>query len=207
MKISLNNPINKIQKTEKGYLVNGVKENFLVKKIVICAGKGVEKFSDTKIKTSYAPIAVVEGLNDDAISFVEECRIAENLENLKVVVHDVTKLLDFNSEFDLIYSNLVLQFFDLNQLGAIFDNINKIMQKNSLFLFSTKKPGDKYHNFGTKINDDTFEYNRIKRYFFDQDSLRTLLEKNFKILIFDSAQHENLDKSVSKWWKILVQKK
>ena len=115
--------------------------------------------------------------------------------------------MNFNSEFDLIYSNLVLQFCDLNQLGAIFDNINKIMQKNSLFLFSTKKPGDKYHNFGTKINDDTFEYNRIKRYFFDQDSLRPLLEKNFKILIFDSAQHENLDKSVSKWWKILVQKK
>ena len=146
-------------------------------------------------------------ISQDAISFVEECRIAENLGNLKVVVHDVTKPLDFNSEFDLIYSNLALQFFDLNQLGAIFDNINKIMQKNSLFLFSTKKPGDKYHNFGTKIDDDTFEYNRIKRYFFDQDSLRALLEKNFKILIFDSAQHENLDKSVSKWWKILVQKK
>jgi len=146
-------------------------------------------------------------ISQDAISFVEECRIAENLGNLKVVVHDITKPLDFNSEFDLIYSNLALQFFDLKQLGAIFDNINKIMQKNTLFLFSTKKSGDKYHNFGTKINDDTFEYNRIKRYFFDQDSLRALLEKNFKILIFDSAQHENLDKSVSKWWKILVQKK
>ena len=63
-------------------------------------------------------------ISQDAISFVEECRIAENLGNLKVVVHDVTKPLDFNSEFDLIYSNLALQFFDLNQLGAIFDNIN-----------------------------------------------------------------------------------
>ena len=41
----------------------------------------------------------------------------------------------------------------------------------------------------------------------DQDSLRDLLEKKFKTLIFDSAQHENPDKSVSKWWKILVQKK
>ena len=146
-------------------------------------------------------------ISQDAISFVEECCKAENLQNLKVIVHDVIKPFDFNPEFDLIYSNLALQFFDLNQLETIFNNINKILQKNSLFLFSTKKPGDKYHNFGTKINDHTFEYNRIKRYFFDQNSLRVLLEKNFKILIFDFDQHENPDKSVSKWWKILVQKK
>lgn len=71
MELSLNNPIKKIKKTDNGYLVSGEKENFLVQKIAVCAGKGVEEFSDTKIKTSYAPIAVVDGLKDDAISFVE----------------------------------------------------------------------------------------------------------------------------------------
>jgi len=71
MEVSLNNPIKNYQKTENGYIINGNKENFLVKKIAICAGKGVENFSETKVKTSYAPIAVVEGLDDNSISFVE----------------------------------------------------------------------------------------------------------------------------------------
>ena len=145
-------------------------------------------------------------LSQDAVSFVEECRKAENIQNLKVIVHDLMKPLDFNSKFDLIYSNLSLQFFDLNQLETIFDNISKIMQKNSLFLFSTKKHGDKYDNFGIKINENVFEYKGIKRYFFDQDSIRSILEKKFKILIFDSDKHKNLDNTVSVWWKILVKK-
>lgn len=143
-------------------------------------------------------------ISQDAISFVEECRIAENLGNLKVVVHDVIKPLDFNSEFDLIYSNLALQFFDLNQLGAIFDNINKIMQKNSLFLFSTKKSGDKYHNFGTKISNHAFEYKGITRFFFEKSELEKLLSEYFVVEIFETEQHVNLDKSVSVWWKILL---
>lgn len=145
-------------------------------------------------------------ISHDAISFVEERIKTENLQNLKVVVHDLMKPMNFNLEFDLIYSNLALQFFDLNQLDIIFDNINKIMQKNSFFLFSTKKHGDKYDNFGTKVNQNAFEYKGITRYFFDQDSLTSLLEKKFKILIFESEKHENLDKTVSKWWKVLVQK-
>ena len=145
-------------------------------------------------------------LSQDAVTFVEDCCKAENIQNLKVIVHDLTKPLNFDSKFDLIYSNLALQFFDLNQLEVIFHNISKIMHENSLFLFSTKKHGDKYDDFGTKINENVFEYKGIKRYFFDQDSLRSILEKKFKILIFDSDKHENLDNTVSIWWKILVKK-
>lgn len=71
MNVSLNNPIKNYKKTENGYIINGEKESFLVNKIAVCAGKGVESFSETKVKTSYAPIAVVEGLDENALSFVE----------------------------------------------------------------------------------------------------------------------------------------
>lgn len=34
-----------------------------------------------------------------------------------------------------------------------------------MLLFSTKKKGDKYYEFGNKINENAFEYSGITRYF------------------------------------------
>ena len=93
-------------------------------------------------------------ISKKAIDFVTEIKKQENLDNLKLFIHDVRKPFDFSdTDFDLVYSNLALQFFDIRQLSNIFSNIKKIMKKNSFFLFSTKKPGDKYFNFGQKISE------------------------------------------------------
>ena len=81
------------------------------------------------------------------------------------------------------------------------------MKPKSKFLFSTKKEGDKYHNFGKKINDNIFENEGIIRYFFSSDQLKQLLSPYFNILEFESDKHTNLDSTVSVWWKILVEKK
>jgi len=107
--------------------------------------------------------------------------------------------------FDLVYSNLALQFFNLEQLTNIFSNIKKVMKKNSFLLFSTKKSGDKYFNFGQKLSQNSFEYGGITRYFYEKKLIEKILkEQNFTILNFEDEKHTNPDQTISVWWKILV---
>ena len=106
----------------------------------------------------------------------------------------------------MVYSNLSLQFFDLSQLSKIFSNIADIMLPDSFFLFSTKKAGDKYYNFGNKISDSAFESKGVIRFFFTKSELESLLENFFTIISFEEDKHVNLDNTVSVWWKILVKK-
>jgi hypothetical protein len=80
--ISLNNKVKKIDKQNKGYIVEGENECFQVDKIAICAGSGITKFTDAKIKTSYAPIAVVEGISHNTNSFVELDYFPKNCINI-----------------------------------------------------------------------------------------------------------------------------
>ena len=123
-------------------------------------------------------------------------------------MHDTQKVLNVNnSKFDLIYSNLALQFFNIAELEKIFLNIYELMKDNSYFLFSTKKFGDKYYNFGNKISDNAFEYKKIIRYFFEKHELESILKEKFQIISFDESTHVNQDSTKSVWWRILVKKK
>ena len=146
-------------------------------------------------------------ISENAIKFVNHTKQILNLTNLHAFVHDVEKPLPYEPEyFDFVYSNLALQFFDLNLLDTIFKNTAKLMKKDSLFLFSTKKKGDKYYQFGKKISDNAFDNQGIIRYFFDSDVLIETLSNYFETVQIDSDSHTNLDSTVSVWWKILVKK-
>jgi len=146
-------------------------------------------------------------ISENAIKFVKKIRNETDLQNLKLFVHDVKKTFDFiNGTFDLVYSNLALQFFELSQLNNIFSNISNLMSDKSLFLFSTKKPGDKYYNFGNKISDNAFEYKGITRFFFEKCQLEEILRNHFTIISLEDDNHVNQDGTESVWWKILVKK-
>ena len=73
------------------------------------------------------------------------------------------------------------------------------MKDNSILLFSTKKKGDKYYEFGNKINENAFEYSGMTRYFFEKLTFENILKEHFKILEFNEDNHKNLDSSVSVW--------
>lgn len=147
-------------------------------------------------------------ISPKAIEFVNKIKEQLRLKNLTTSIHDIEQPLEFNHDyFDLVYSNLALHFFDIDKLNFIFNNIAKVLKKNSHFLFSTKKVGDKYHNFGNKINENAYEHKGIIRYFYGARDLQNLISEKFDILQFDADKHSNLDASVSVWWKILAQKK
>ena len=146
-------------------------------------------------------------ISQNAIDHLTKIKNEMNLSKLTPFVHDVKISLSKNNKiYDFIYSNLALQFFEINELDLIFKNISDLMKPSSLFLFSTKKAGDKYHNFGEKISDVSFAHKNVIRFFYDQEILEKILSKYFKIMSFDSLKHTNLDNSVSMWWKIQVQK-
>ena len=105
-------------------------------------------------------------ISKKAIEHIIKTKERLNLNHISATTHDIEKPFPFpENSFDFIYSNLALQFFNTFKLDKIFSNIVKIMKKDSLFLFSTKKEGDKYYQFGNKINEYAFEYKGITRYF------------------------------------------
>ena len=146
-------------------------------------------------------------ISPNAISFINKIKHEEKLENLNVFVHDATKPLKPDTEYNFAYSNLALQFFDLNNLEKVFENVANVLKEESQFLLSTKKKGDKYYQFGKKISENAFENKGVIRYFFEKEELQKILENRFEIINFDADKHVNLDSTVSEWWKVLVKKK
>lgn len=146
-------------------------------------------------------------ISPNAIQSILSVKEELNLKKLNVFEHNVINPLTFPDEhFDFVYSNLALQFFELNSLSKILKNISQVMKKNSSFLLSTKKEGDKYYKTGTKINDYAYEYKGITRYFHPLEDLKSIISEQFDIVNIESDRHENLDSSVSVWWKILLEK-
>jgi len=147
-------------------------------------------------------------ISENAINFLNQTKESFNLKNLNAIVHDVKQTFPHNGDyFDFVYSNLALQFFDIDTLERIFENIQRVMKDDATILFSTKKKGDKYYDFGTKINEYAFEHKGITRYFYDKHLLEEVLKKKFEILIFSDDLHENPNMTTSVWWKILLKKK
>jgi SAM-dependent methyltransferase len=147
-------------------------------------------------------------LSENAVNYVNKAKNIFGLDNLNVFVHDATKELNYpNGHFDFIYSNLALQFFELDAFSNILSNISQIMKNNSKFLLSTKKEGDKYYQTGKKISDFAYENKGIIRYFYPIETLEKIFNKFFNIISIEHDSHKNLDSTVSVWWKILLEKR
>lgn len=71
LEIFTNNELLNVKNTGSDVLANCSKGTFVGKNMVICVGAELEKFSDLKIKKTYAPIAVVKNVKPDSESFVE----------------------------------------------------------------------------------------------------------------------------------------
>jgi len=142
----------------------------------------------------------------EAIHFVSESAKHRNLLNIKSIVHDLRKNFIFNEKFDLLYSNLALQFFNENELEEIFNKIHHSLVDEGQFIFSTKKPGDKYYGTGIKISENAYKSSDITRYFFDKNEIQGMLENKFKVNVFGHERHQNPDLTESVWWYVFCTK-
>jgi cyclopropane fatty-acyl-phospholipid synthase-like methyltransferase len=141
-----------------------------------------------------------------AIQFIKNLSIEKKLSNLTTFELDMLKEFPVQEKFDCVYSNLALQFFDKNDLKSIFNRISKCLGENGLFIFSTKKPGDKYHEVGEKMGENAFKSKEVTRYFFEKNDLVQLVSDIFDIEVIDEKSHVNPDKTVSAWWYLITKK-
>ncbi len=71
LEVFTNNELLEIKNSNNFIIANCSNENFQGKRMAVCLGGDMEKFSDLKINKSYAPIAVVKNIKKDTESFVE----------------------------------------------------------------------------------------------------------------------------------------
>jgi len=71
LEIFTNNELLKIENSSDNVMAHCSNGNFQAKNMAVCLGGEIEKFSDLKIKKSYAPIAVVKNIKANTKSFVE----------------------------------------------------------------------------------------------------------------------------------------
>jgi hypothetical protein len=82
LELSLDNPVIRIENHNGKKVVVCDKSTFKASNVALCAGKNIADFIDVGVKTSYAPIGVVKGLEESAKSFVELDYFPKNCINL-----------------------------------------------------------------------------------------------------------------------------
>lgn len=82
LKISVNNEFINYSKECNNIVVNGKRESFKVKNIVFSNGENIASQINSRVKVSYAPMAVIKNVPKDAHSFVELDYYPQNCINL-----------------------------------------------------------------------------------------------------------------------------
>ena len=207
LEVFTNNELKEIKNSNSDIIANCSNGNFQAKNMAICLGGSIEKFSDIKIKKSYAPIAVVKNIKEDTESFVELDCFKKNCINI------VTKGKSFGlvGGISLSDKNDVQEYFNfmINEHKKINPQIevlekyvgikNEISQKseNRNYLFHINKskeyknvwsviPGKFTLAFSMAPEFYRIVYNKNPRKFFDTTSNT----EKFSHLIADTVWEE-----------------
>ena len=126
LEIFTNNELLEVKKSGSNVLANCSNGTFQAKNMAICVGAEIEKFTDLKIKKTYAPIAVVKNVKSNSESFVElDCF-------RKKCINIVTKSKSFGliGGISLEKENEVEKYFDfmINEHKKL-DPEMKVLQK------------------------------------------------------------------------------
>ena len=101
LEISTSNKILEYEKTEEGFLIKGERESFIVEKIALCNGGNITDFvKNTTVKKSYAPMAVIDNINENSKSFVELDYYPKNCINIITKENNIGLVggISFNNE-------------------------------------------------------------------------------------------------------------
>lgn len=115
----------------------------------------------------------------------EVLKEATQRQELKTKQVDISKSLSFaDNSFDVVYAHLSLHYFDKNKTQEIFDEIRRILKPEGVLAALFNSVTDPEYGTGTKIEDDFFEIDSIKKRFFSVSSLKEFID-GFEILLLD----------------------
>lgn len=147
------------------------------------------------------------GYNVTGLDYSEQALASFNHKNIKKIFHDMHDLSIFpDYSIDIVYSSFSLHFFQIEELHKIFKEIHRILKHNGFLMFIAKNKKDKYYGKGERIDDETFVYEGILRYFFTEPILKQLLNL-FTILQFKESSKVHKDEEQTFYWGIIAQKK
>mgnify|MGYP001222297538 CR=1 FL=1 len=130
LEISVSNEVLNIDKSDKIHVLDCKKNSYKVKNVALCNAQNISYFKDSKIKKSFAPIAIVEGLSDNAKSFVELDYYPKNCINQLIKGNGIGQVggISFNNIKDCdAYLNKVLDKHKIYQ-----PNLNELKRYNGI---------------------------------------------------------------------------
>ena len=118
LEIFTNHELNEIKNLNGNVIANCNAGSFQAKKMAVCLGSGIEKFSNFKIKKSFAPIAVVKKIKANSESFVELDYFKKNCINIVTKNKSIGLIggisLNKKSEIEKYFSFMINEHKKLN---------------------------------------------------------------------------------------------
>lgn len=146
------------------------------------------------------------GYEVTALDYSEQALDSITDNRIKKVKEDMRNIKHLGDDsFDLIYSSFSLHFFKSEELNKIFSEIYRILKSGGLLMFIAKNKKDKYYGKGERIDDETFVYHDILRYFFTEPILKKLLQR-YKIMQFKENSIFHKSELPIFYWGIIAKK-
>jgi SAM-dependent methyltransferase len=102
---------------------------------------------------------------------------------------DIGKPLPFpDNSFDVVYAHLSLHYFDRLVTHKVFDEISRILKSEGILAALFNSTTDPEYGTGTRIENNFFEINSIKKRFFSVDAIKEFVEDYDVLLLDDSGE-------------------
>ncbi len=118
-------------------------------------------------------------------------------DRITFVQHDISQPLPFPDEsFDIVYSHLVIHYFDEATTQQIFDEIYRVLKPDGIMALFTNSVNDPEYKTGHKLDTDFYEVEGVQKRFFSQESIQEFAKK-FKILEVDEHGSTPKERAIS----------
>lgn len=166
-------------------------ENIIINtdyKKVLDLGCGIGQYTNYFIEKEYDVVAT--DISKKALDY-----LSSKNSKVKTVLQDMTDKLKFNdNEFDIVFANLSIHFFNEKDTQNLLNEIHRILKPNGLFIGSVNSTSayefikdhvteiEKYYYASNERNVRLFDESQFEKYFnkFDKVVLNEVVETRFK---------------------------
>lgn len=113
-------------------------------------------------------------------------KIPTDLQSKIEVAHlDMEKLFPFaDATFEVVYSHLSLHYFTDATTKQIMEKSSRVLKPGGIVAILANSVNDPEYGLGTKIEDDYFENESVRKRFFSKDTIATFAS-DFEIILAD----------------------
>lgn len=178
------------------YIIN--KEN---NKKVLDLGCGIGQYTKYFVDNGYEVVAT--DISEKALNY-----LSNKLPSVKTVLQDMTNKFDFeDNQFDIVFANLSIHFFSIEETLKLLDEIYRILKPNGYFIGSVNSTSayEYIKNHVVEIEENYYDSNgRSVRLF--NESQFDFFFKNFDRVILNEVVEFRFNKQKNMWEFIYIKK-